>query len=73
MSKISRIALASLRNPRLLWFWIGERGDWVSGADPSSIVWFRRRVLKDPNLPVTVKSDGEGILPGFDWRAVNAE
>ena len=59
-----------LRNPRLLWYWLAEGGGWVAGADPSTVIWFREKVLENPELPLTTQPDAEGILPGFDWRAV---
>ncbi len=58
-----------LRNPRLLWYWSESGGGWVNGADPSTIKWFREKVFENPEQPLTVDPDAEGILPGFDWRA----
>lgn len=62
-----------LRNPRLLWFWSKTGGGWIGGADPSTIVWFREKVLENPDFPLMVDPDAEGILPGFDWRTASAE
>jgi hypothetical protein len=62
-----------LRNPRLLWYWSEAGGGWVNGADPSSIVWFREMVLENPDFPLSIEPDADGILPGFDWRAAAAE
>lgn len=62
-----------LRNPRLLWYWKKDGGGWIGGADPSSVIWVREQVLENPDLPLTVEDDAEGILPGFDWRAVSVD
>lgn len=62
-------AEVQLRNPRLLWYWSAEGGGWISGADPSTIDWYEKRVLNDPDHPLIQKPDDAGILPGFDWQA----
>lgn len=62
-----------LRNPRLLWLWSEEGDGWTSQADPSSIAWYADRVLNDPELPLTVRPDAEGIVPDFDWPAARGE
>lgn len=67
--EIDFYAEVQLRNPRLLWYWLETGGGWVHGADPSTIEWVRRHVLEDPELPLRVAPDPEGILPGFEWRA----
>ena len=59
-------AQVQLRNPRLLWFWSDDGGRWIHQADPSTVVFFEDRVLHDPQHPLTVRPDSEGILPGFD-------
>ncbi len=55
-----------LRNPRLLWFWSVEGGGLELQADPPTVDFYHRRVLEDPEHPLTIQPDGEGILPGFD-------
>lgn len=67
--EIEFYAQVFLRNPRLLWHWSTEGGGWINGADPSTITWFEEKVLNDPEHPLTVEPDAEGILPGFDWRS----
>ena len=62
-----------LRNPRLLWLWSADGGNWVSGADPSSIEWYRENVLENPSHPLETEPDPEGILPGFDWQTVSGD
>ena len=71
--EINFYAEVYLRNPRLLWYWIEEGGGWVNGADPSSIAWFRESVLQNPDLPLTIEPDAEGVLPGFEWQDVSPE
>ena len=65
--EIEFYAEVQLRNPRLLWFWSEDGGGWVSGADPSSVSWYRNHVTNDPDLPLEIAADDEGITPGFDW------
>lgn len=55
-----------LRNPRLLWLWSKDGGGLESSMDPPTIEFYHRRVLEDPDRPLTTKPDAEGILPGFD-------
>lgn len=55
-----------LRNPRLIWFWSEDGGGLVLQADPPTVEFFERRVLSDPEWPLTIEPDAEGILPGFD-------
>lgn len=62
-------ARVMLRNPRLLWYWSEDGGGWVGGADPSTIEFYDRRVLNDPEAPLEEVPDPEGILPGFSWSA----
>lgn len=59
-----------LRNPRLLWFWREDGGSLVSQADPPTVEFYDRRVLNDPEMPLTVEPDADGILPGFDGLEV---
>jgi len=66
-------AEVQLRNPRLLWYWSPEGGGWIHGADPSTVNWYRERVLESPELPLDIDPDPEGILPGFDWRTSPAK
>lgn len=55
-----------LRNPRLLWLWSEDGGGLVRQADPPTVEFYNRRVLDDPEHPLTVVPDADGILPGFD-------
>lgn len=55
-----------LRNPRLLWFWSNEGGGLEQQADPPTVEFYHRRVLNNPDRPLTNEPDADGILPGFD-------
>jgi len=69
--EIDFYAQVQLRNPRMLWYWSEQGGGWINSADPSTVVWYRQRVLEDPDHPLDTELDAEGILPGFEWRAVS--
>lgn len=55
-----------LRNPRLLWFWSTDGGALELQADPPTVEFYHRRVLNDPDHPLVIDPDPDGILPGFD-------
>ena len=57
-----------LRNPRLLWYWSEEGGDWKSSSDPSTIEFYENQVLNNPEKPLNDQPDKEGILPNFSWN-----
>lgn len=67
--EIEFYAEVQLRNPRLLWFWSADGGGWVSGADPSSVRWYQDNVTGNPDVPLTVEPDAQGITPGFEWNS----
>lgn len=55
-----------LRNPRLLWLWAEDGGGLVHQMDPPTVEFYDQRVLRDPDHPLTIEPDPDGILPAFD-------
>lgn len=37
------------------------------------IAWYADRVLNDPDRPLTVEPDAEGIVPGIVWPVAGGE
>lgn len=57
-----------LRNPRMLWYWSEDGGGMIWMADAPTIPFYNARVLDDPDFPLTVEPDPEGVVPGVGTK-----